>query len=104
MTGLFVTATSILLAGGLVQPAADLRARVESAPKDVERFIVRRVGCNHFLGEEPYDQERAAELDRAIRDLRCAKLESNERTLRRVYRNQPAVLNLLDETADLLGW
>ncbi|MES2027180.1 MAG: hypothetical protein V4448_16645 [Pseudomonadota bacterium] len=27
-------------------------------PADAARFIERRDGCDHFRGEEPYDEER----------------------------------------------
>ena len=82
----------------------DVRARVERAPTDVADFVERRAGCNHFLGEEPYDEERAAELNRAIRELRCSGLDREERDLRRAYRLNPEVLRLLDDTAGILGW
>ncbi len=81
-----------------------LRARVENAPRKVAKFIERRAGCNHFLGEEPYDRERAAELARAIRELRCGRIERDERRLARGYRGRPDILRLLKETEDLPGW
>lgn len=81
-----------------------LRARVQSAPRKVAAFIERRAGCNHFLGEEPYDAERAAELKRTIRELRCARIERDERRLERTYRDRPDILRLLKETEDLPGW
>lgn len=98
-----LTALAVLLA----VPASsdtDLIRRVERAPKDVSSFIERRAGCNHWLGEVPYDRERAAEISRAVHRLRCAKLEHDEATLRRRYRRQPVVLTLLDESADMLPW
>ena len=102
MRALLATA-AVLLAGNA--PSLDeVRARVEKTPKDVEAFIVRRAGCNHFLGEYPYDRERAAELNRAIRELRCDGLDRDGRNLRNTYRNNPEILQLLDETADALGW
>ena len=81
-----------------------LRTRVEAAPRKVAKFIERRAGCNHFLGEEPYDAERAAELNRTIRELRCDRVESDERRLERSYRGRPDILRLLKETEDLPGW
>jgi len=104
MPALLAMAASALFAGRFIFPPAELRTRVESAPKSVEAFIVRRAGCNHFLGEYPYDEERAAELNRAIRQLRCSALTGDERRLRRKYRENSAVLLLLDEARDILGW
>lgn len=81
-----------------------LRMRVESSPREVAAFIERRAGCNHFQGEEPYDRQRAEEIGRALRELRCASIDADEQALRRTYRDQPAVLQLLHDTQDLLGW
>ncbi|MCB1844323.1 MAG: hypothetical protein KDI09_15285 [Halioglobus sp.] len=36
----------------------------EGLPRDVARFIERRDSCEHFMGEEPYDVQRAAYLAR----------------------------------------
>ncbi len=85
-------------------PPDDLAQRVAQAPRDVSAFIERRASCNHFLGESPYDEERAAFLAKARRDLRCSRLSEDERNLRRIHRDDPAILRLLDETADALGW
>jgi hypothetical protein len=81
-----------------------LKARVAAGPRKVAAFIERRAGCNHFAGEEPYDSERRAFLEKTIRELRCARIDRDERALRRQYRKQPAVLRLLDETAEQSGW
>jgi len=81
-----------------------LRTAVESSPKAVAKFIKRRATCNHFLGEEPYDDERAAELNKAVRELRCSRIERDERGLRRKFAADQTVLQLLDKTTELLGW
>ncbi len=81
-----------------------LRARVEAAPPPVAAFIERRAGCNHFWGEDPYDRERAQQIDAALRKLRCNRLDADERALRRTYRRQPAVLVLITDTAEISGW
>jgi len=98
-----LAAPVVLLAASVSSPD-DVRERVERAPKEVAAFIERRANCNHFLGEERYDRERAAYIDRAVRKLRCHRLEQDESRLRRAYRDDPAILALLDETADSLGW
>ena len=41
------------------------------------------MGCNHWMGEEPYDAERAKEIERAIAQLRCAELDADEAAIRR---------------------
>ncbi len=85
-------------------PWKSLKPRVESAPREVAKFIERRAGCNHFLGEEPYDPERAAELSKALRELRCERVDRDERRLTRAYRSRPDIVRLLKDTETLIGW
>jgi hypothetical protein len=80
-----------------------LRARLAALPRPVAAFIERRADCNHWTGEEPYDAERRAEIERAIADLRCARIEKDERRTRARYARRADVIALLDETADLPG-
>ena len=101
---LALLAPALLLSGTDAPLHDDLGARVARAPKQVAAFVRRRADCNHFLGEEPYDRERAAELNRVVRELRCGRVERDERRLREAYRHDAAVLRLLDETADLPGF
>ena len=100
----FVLAAGVWAAPGDPSLDPQVRARVERSPKAISAFIERRANCNHFLGEEPYDRARATELNRTIRELRCARIDRDEQRLRKVYRNKPSVLQLLDDTADALGW
>jgi hypothetical protein len=96
---------AIALAGAAEEDPWDrLRPRVASAPRAVAHFIERRAGCNHFLGEEPYDRARAAELEKTIKELGCVRIARDERLLRQRYRLSAATLLLLDETEDLIGW
>ncbi len=92
----------------LLSPVEDdpeiFRTRVESAPRKVATFIERRANCNHFAGEEPYDAERAAYLNKTIRELKCRRLSRDERRLARAYRDRPEILQLLKDTEDLPGW
>ena len=85
-------------------PWLRLRPQVARAPQAVARFIERRAGCNHFLGEEPYDAARAEELSKVIKELRCARVERDERTLRQKYRGNRKILRLLTDTEALIGW
>src|SRR5262245_44804516 len=66
------------LSGALASVAdADLSA-VEDLKADqpipVAALIDRIVDCNHWRGEEPYDAERAKEIEAAISSLRCKDL------------------------------
>lgn len=100
---LFLATAAVLLSAAAPSPGK-LQERIESSPRKVAAFIERRALCDHFLGEEPYDKERAAYLDRTVRELRCDRIDRDEGKLRRAYRNDPAILQLLDQSADTIGW
>jgi hypothetical protein len=102
MIDVLLAAAAHLLAAESLYDEED-RARIERAPQPVAAFIARRANCNHFLGEEPYDRQRRAELDRVIRELRCERIEIDERRMRSTYRHDVAILQLLDDTADAPG-
>lgn len=69
-------------------------------PADAAAFVKRREECEHFLGEEPYDAERKAYLDKAIRQT-CAGNNRQLRGLRAKYRNDAPVLYALSGYEDL---
>jgi len=92
---------TIMLA--LVGEVPTIRQRLGEMPRPVAAFVERRADCNHWTGEEPYDAPRRAEIERAIRDLRCARIEEDEARIRRRYRTNAEVIAILDETADLPG-
>ncbi len=93
----------LVAAAGFVGADA-LTSRVEAAPRDVREFVMRRAGCNHFLGEDPYGDERRRQLAEALRDLRCDRLEADGRAIQKRYRHKADVVELLDATKDMLGW
>lgn len=68
-----------------------------SFPVEVTRFLDRRMECEHWMGEEPYDAERRAEIEDAISDLRCARLGRDEARLRKRYAKRADVIAKLDE-------
>ena len=96
----------------LAQPSAAedeawqvLKARIESAPQDIATFIERRTGCNHFDGEAGSGYaEREKQVQAARTELRCDDIETDTRALEDKYGKQPALLQLLEETEDLLPW
>ena len=94
----------LLLLSPVEEDTQIFRTRVESVPRKVANFIERRANCNHFTGEEPYDPERAAYLNKTIRELKCARISRDERRLARAYRDRPEILQLLKDTEDLPGW
>ena len=63
-------------------PLAELKAGL---PGPVGALIERFVYCIHWAGEEPYDAARRAEINHAIRDLRCTVLDRDEKRILKVY-------------------
>ena len=60
------------------------------------RFLDRRMACEHWMGEEPYDAPRRREIEAAIDGLRCAALRRDETRLRKRYAMRKDVIGALD--------
>ena len=75
-------------------------ARFGPLPRDLRVLIDRRLNCNHWAGEEPYDRARKREINAALRDLRCSGIEREETRLQRRYAKLPQVLKALADTRD----
>jgi hypothetical protein len=54
-------------------------------PPDVAAFLARVETCEHFAGEEPYDQARADEIALALKREKCEQLRDDARALRQKY-------------------
>lgn len=67
----------------------------------VTRFVERAEMCGHWAGEEPYDEARRAEIDRALNDLRCTTITRDGEALKLSRRDRPEDLRRIDEA---LGW
>lgn len=63
-------------------------------PAEVTRFIERRDLCDHFRGEEPYDEERRRFLKKNIVEY-CTDTDSRLADLREKYKENPVVMDLL---------
>ena len=82
-------------------PADQDLARFGPLPRDVVAFIERRTGCNHFAGEFNGDRSaRDREVTRAMRELRCGRLEADETRLRRRHAAKPQAVNALTASRD----
>ncbi|MBO9518003.1 MAG: hypothetical protein J7493_08040 [Porphyrobacter sp.] len=93
---------AVILLAAEVHGAGQPNANTVQQPREITEFFDRRAACQHFLGEEPYDRECAAELAKAVRKLRCDHLSRDEKRLRRSYRSDPAIQRVLNETPDSL--
>lgn len=89
-------------------PAQDLDAILErfnaarkTAPAEIAAYMDRTEGCWHFAGEEPYDDARRAEINRALIELKCTTLKADGQALRRKYARSAPALAALDAAAAL---
>lgn len=84
----------------MLQATAPLNTAVDAplpeVPKAVADFIARRMECEHWAGEEPYDRKRRAEINRNLRSLRCSSVKREEASLRRKYPKRPEIIRALD--------
>ena len=71
--------------------APGVRALQEGMPTEVRDFIRRAVNCNHWAGEEPYNEERRAQMSAAVSSLRCRELDTDQKELRSRYAKDSAV-------------
>ncbi|MFM7785726.1 MAG: hypothetical protein ACKPE6_13975 [Gammaproteobacteria bacterium] len=75
-------------------PAEDEALR-DGLPADVAAYIGRARACLHWGGEEPYDAERASQIRMEVERLGCARLDADEKTLRRRHLDDPQALRAL---------
>jgi hypothetical protein len=64
-------------------------------PRDIQAFLDRRAGCDHWAGEEPYDAARRREIESALTDLKCARIERDEAKLRTRYARDTRLLDAI---------
>lgn len=65
-------------------------------PPDVAKFVERRDGCDHFRGEEPYDEERRLFLLQNMKEL-CTGTDRQLAELKEKYAGQPHVMKKLND-------
>lgn len=63
----------------------------------VTRFVERAGMCEHWMGEEPYDDARRAEIDRNLDDLRCTTVRRDGEALRLSRKDRPEDVRRIDE-------
>ena len=73
-----------------------INALIKAAPPEVADLVKRSLGCAHWGGEEPYDKQRAAQIERALTELKCSRREADEAALRRKYAGSPQAQRALD--------
>ena len=75
-----------------------LAALRRDMPADVSDFIRRAVICNHWAGEEPYDEDRRAQIAAAVGSLRCRALDADQAALRGKYAGNAEALRRIDQS------
>ncbi len=96
----------VVAAVGVLTPAfaddyEDLDKLVATLPKDAAAVVNRRLACDHWAGEEPYDRARAREIARATRVNKCGSLERDEAATLRRYANDPKVVKAVKDAKAL---
>lgn len=91
MRARFVILSLIVAYGGMGAPLA---AQSKRLPAKVTAFIEQRDSCDHFRGEEAYDEERAAFLLERMK-ANCTGTDAALKNLRRRYARNPAVIAAL---------
>ena len=79
----------------------EVKALQKGMPKDVAAFISKSTECTHWGNEEPYDRERAEFIRNAVLKAGCSRLDGEETQLRRKYRNNPKVLEIIKKAKNL---
>ena len=57
--------------------------------------------CNHWGGEDAYDQERAEQRQQAVDELQSDKLDRMRPILLKKYQNHPPVLRVIKKSITL---
>ena len=65
-------------------------------PVKVELFIERQDQCDHFRGEEPYDQERREFLRQRTLEF-CVGTDKQLAELKQKYRSNKAIMEKLNQ-------
>jgi len=65
-----------------------------TVPTEVFDFVGRRALCEHWSGEEGYDDDRKAQIADALTHLRCDALDADEAALQAKYVEEPRTLTM----------
>jgi hypothetical protein len=79
----------------------DVARLQKNMPGPVTDLISRIVNCNHWTGEDAYDTERKAQIERAVSELRCAELETDEGSVLKKYDSDPSVLKAIEAAKEI---
>jgi hypothetical protein len=74
-----------------------------SLPRDVQKFIDRREGCDHMRGDipDPSEKQRMKEVNREIEKL-CKGTDKQLVQLKKKYASDALVIQRLNEIEDII--
>ena len=70
-----------------------------TVPTEVFDWMGRKLLCDHWQGEEGYDADRRAQIDAAVRDLRCEAEPADGAALKVKYADNAMLTALIARTA-----
>lgn len=91
---LLLTQIETLDADSLQAGTYDEEKNVAALPEDIRTFKSRHEACEHFIGEEPYDEERRAFLNEAVNES-CTGIDQQLQDLRTRYAEDSALRGVL---------
>lgn len=83
-------------AGSLQAGAYDEEQSEAALPEDIRTFKARHEACEHFIGEEPYDEERRTFLNEAVNET-CTAIDRQLQDLRTRYAEDPVLSDVLSD-------
>jgi len=106
----FSAALLLVAECAVAAPSEQQMEWLKTLPSDVRDFIGRRANCNYWLseetsyaertelGEDDYDSERAAQIQSALKRLRCGNVAKDEATIKQRYASNQGVLRALEQS------
>ncbi len=73
-----------------------VNAYVKGLPKDVVALLRRMESCQHYGGEEPYDQARRKQIEVAVQKLRCDRLDADKEKALKKHAKKPVIIEKIN--------
>ena len=81
---------------------SDNRTR-DSLPTSVQEYISRKRECNHWGGEDAYDDDRKSQIEKAFTELKCHEIDNEKSALIHKHNNNTIIIAAIN-SADTLTW
>lgn len=78
----------------LTEAQLEIYPDARGMPADVQRFIVGWQDCQHWLGEEGWDEERRRQIEQAVSEV-CTGIDALSRQVRERHAGDSEVLSRL---------